>query len=245
MMEPKLDDMTAIYGPVDAAARRSPESRPGADNPREAGTLTLEARGMTHSTLGRLLERLLTDLEGSEGFWHGQRDDVTVYVISDVEHDRMRIMAPVGELRVKDASFLALLLRANFDRALDAKYALRNRELWAVFMHPLSTIVPDDLGTFVDQVVRLVKNTGTTYASSDLVFGVDDDERLDLEFESDPDEARAANAEEDDEDEADEPEDDAATAGASDDDEFDEFDEFDEDEDDESGWREGGAGFRS
>lgn len=205
---------------------------------------------MTHSTLGRLLERLLTDLEGSEGFWHGQRDDVTVYVISDVEHDRMRIMAPVGELRVKDASFLALLLRANFDRALDAKYALRNRELWAVFMHPLSTIVPDDLGTFVDQVVRLVKNTGTTYASSDLVFGVDDDERLDLEFESDGDEARPAGADDDAAEEADEEADDedaTGEAGAedSDDDEFDEFDEFDEDEDDESGWREGGAGFRS
>jgi hypothetical protein len=126
---------------------------------------------MTHSTLGRLLERLLTDLEGAEGFWHGQRDEVTVYVISDVEHDRMRIMAPIGELRVTDAGFLTILLRANFDRALDAKYALRNRELWSVFMHPLSTIAPDDLGTFVDQVVRLVKNTGTSYASSDLVFG--------------------------------------------------------------------------
>ena len=208
---------------------------------------------MTHSTLGRLLERLLTDLEGSEGFWHGQRDEVTVYVISDIEHDRMRIMAPVGELRVKDASFLAVLLRANFDRALDAKYALRNRELWSVFMHPLSTIAPDDLGTFVDQVVRLVKNTGTTYASSDLVFGVDDDERLDLEFETDADEAKAAaagDAEDDDEDlDADEDGDDdpEATGDDPDDDEFDEFEDLDDadDDDDASGWREGGAGFNS
>jgi len=203
---------------------------------------------MTHTTLARLLERVLTDLEGSEGFWHGQRDDVTVYVISDVEHDRMRIMAPVGELRVKDASFLALLLRANFDRALDAKYALRHRELWAVFMHPLSTIAPDDLGTFVDQVVRLVKNTGTTYASSDLVFGVDDDDRLDLEFETDGDEAGpAGEADDDDDDDADAESDADAGSDGPDDDEFDEFDEFDddEDEDDGSGWREGGAGFRS
>jgi len=202
---------------------------------------------MTHSTLGRLLERVLTDIEGSEGFWHGQRDDVTVYVISDVEHDRMRIMAPVGELRVKDAGFLTILLRANFDRALDAKYALRNKELWSVFMHPLSTIVPDDLGTFVDQVVRLVKNTGSTYASSELVFGVDDDERLDLEFEGDEDavmgdgEAEDASDSDDDDDpdgESDVDDDDGTAA------EFDEFDEA-EDEDDDTGWAEGGAGFRS
>ena len=126
---------------------------------------------MTHSTLGRLLERLLEEMEGSDGFWHGQRDDVTVYVVSDLEHDRMRIMAPIGELRVNDAGFLSILLQANFDRALDAKYALRKKELWSVFMHPLSTVVPDDLGLYIDQVVRLVKNTGSTYASSDLVFG--------------------------------------------------------------------------
>jgi hypothetical protein len=93
----------------------------------------------------------------------------------------MRIMSPIGTLRHPDPDFLSLLLQANFDRALDAKYALRKKELWAVFMHPLSTLVPDDLGTFIDQVARLVKNTGTTYASSELIFGVNDDDRLELD----------------------------------------------------------------
>lgn len=184
---------------------------------------------MTHSTLGRLLERLLEDIEGQEGFWHGQRDDVTVYVVSDLEHDRMRIMAPIGELRVNDSGFLSILLQANFDRALDAKYALRKKELWSVFMHPLSTIVPDDLGTFIDQVVRLVKNTGSTYASSDLIFGVEGDERLDLEYEADED---GEPSEIEAHDEADESFDDF------------ELDEEEEEDDDEGeGWRKGGTGF--
>lgn len=144
---------------------------------------------MTLGTLGQLLDRLLEEKEGSEGFWHGQRDGVTVYVVADEEHDRMRIMSPIGEMRKADAGFLAILLQANFDRALDAKYALRKREVWSVFMHPMSTLVPDDLGTFIDQVARLVKNTGTTYASSDLVFGVDDETeaRLDMDYEVDLD----------------------------------------------------------
>jgi hypothetical protein len=136
---------------------------------------------MTHGTLGRLLANLMTDMEGSNGFWHGMRHEVPVYVVSDEEHDRMRIMSPIGTLRHPDPDFLSLLLQANFDRALDAKYALRKKELWAVFMHPLSTLVPDDLGTFLDQVARLVKNTGTTYASSELIFGVNDDDRLELD----------------------------------------------------------------
>jgi len=190
---------------------------------------------MTHGTLARLLERVLEDMEGSDGFWHGQRNEVTVYVVSDLEHDRMRIMAPIGELRVTDASFLSILLQANFDRALDAKYALRKKELWSVFMHPLSTIVPDDLGTFVDQVVQLVKNTGTTYASSDLIFGVSEDERLDLEYEGDDEDGG-----EEDEDEAE-----LSEIAPHDDEEEGDFDDFegDDDEEDEGGWRKGGTGF--
>jgi len=189
---------------------------------------------MTHSTLGRLLERLLVEMEGSDGFWHGQRDDVTVYVVSDLEHDRMRIMAPIGELRVNDAGFLAILLQANFDRALDAKYALRKKELWSVFMHPLSTVVPDDLGLYIDQVIRLVKNTGSPYASSDLIFGVSEDERLDLEYEADDEEPTEIDPHDEDESEDDED---------SEDDDFADFELDEEDEDDDEGWRKGGMGF--
>jgi hypothetical protein len=94
------------------------------------------------------LETAAAGSRRSEGFWHGQREDVAVYVVSDEEHDRMRIMSPIGDLRVTDSGFLSILLQANFDRALDAKYALRKKELWSVFMHPLSTLVPDDLGIY-------------------------------------------------------------------------------------------------
>ena len=144
---------------------------------------------MTLDTVSRLLDRLLEEKEGSDGFWHGQRNGVTLYVVADEEHDRIRIMAPIGEMRKADPGFLSILLQANFDRALDAKYAMRKRELWSVFMHPMSTLAPDDLGTFMDQVAKLVQNTGTTYASSELIFGVDDetDSELDQEYEVDVD----------------------------------------------------------
>ena len=40
-----------------------------------------------------------------------------------------------------------------------------------VSVHPLATLAPDAFAGFIEQVVRLAKNTGTTFASSDLVFG--------------------------------------------------------------------------
>jgi hypothetical protein len=127
-------------------------------------------RDMTTAAISKLIESYLTELEGRPGFWRGLREQVPVYVFCDDKNDRMRLMAPVGELRELDPSVLQVLLQANYDRALDAKYALRGLEVWAVSVHPLATLAPDDFGSFIEQVVKLVKNTGTTYASSDLVF---------------------------------------------------------------------------
>lgn len=125
---------------------------------------------MTTAAISRLMESYLTDLDGRPGFWRGVREQVQVYVFSDETHDRLRVMAPVGELRELDPRVLQVLLQANYDRALDAKYALRGNEVWAVAVHPLATLAADDFASFLDQVVKLVHNTGTTYASSDLVF---------------------------------------------------------------------------
>ncbi|MBI1799099.1 MAG: hypothetical protein HYR73_05390 [Candidatus Eisenbacteria bacterium] len=125
---------------------------------------------MTTAAISKLLDSYLTDLEGRSGFWRGVRDEVAVYVFCDDRNDRMRLMAPIGELKELDPGMLQVLLQANYDRALDAKYALRGLEVWAVSVHPLATLAPDDFASFMDQVVKLVKNTGGTYASSDLVF---------------------------------------------------------------------------
>lgn len=125
---------------------------------------------MTTAAISKLMESYLTELEGRPGFWRGLREEIQVYVFSDDTHDRMRVMAPVGELQELDPRILQVLLQANYDRALDARYALRGNEVWAVAVHPLATLAPDDFASLIEQVVKLVQNTGTSYASSDLLF---------------------------------------------------------------------------
>jgi hypothetical protein len=120
--------------------------------------------------MGKLLDSYLTELEGQPGFWRGSRNEVPVFVFSDDSHDRMRIMAPIGVVEDLDAELLHVLLQANYDRALDARYAMRGNELWSVVVHPLATLATDDLPSLFDQVVLLVKNTGSTFASTELVF---------------------------------------------------------------------------
>ncbi len=163
------------------------------------------------SAMGKLLESYLKDLEGEKGFWRGNRDEVPVFVFSDDEHDRMRIMAPIGVVEELDPDLLHVLLQANYDRALDARYAMRNMELWAVVVHPLATLATDDLPSLFDQVVLLVKNTGTTFASTELVFKSFPDDLV-LEAADDDDD------DEDDDDDDDDREDRDAAADDRDDD---------------------------
>jgi hypothetical protein len=125
---------------------------------------------MTTAAMGKLLESYLQELEGEKGFWRGNRGEVPVFVFCDDEHDRMRLMAPIGVVEELDPDLLHVLLQANYDRALDARYAMRGRELWAVVVHPLATLATDDLPSMFEQLVTLVKNTGSTFASTELVF---------------------------------------------------------------------------
>jgi hypothetical protein len=192
-------------------------TQPGAARQRAIpDDLAQDARAMTTTAMGKLLESYLTELEGENGFWRGNRNEVPVFVFSDDEHDRMRLMAPIGVVEELDSELLHVLLQANYDRALDARYAMRNKELWAVVVHPLATLATDDLPSLFDQVVMLVKNTGTTFSSTELVFR------------SFPDDVVLEAAEDDDEDEDDEDDDREERDGE--DDDASEGDQDDEDE---------------
>lgn len=156
--------------------------------------------------MGKLLDLYLQDLDGQTGFWRGMRGEIPVFVFSDDDHDRMRIMSPIGVVEEMDPDLLHVLLQANYDRALDARYAMRGNELWSVLVHPLATLAPDDLPNFFDQVVLLVQNTGSTFASTELVFKSFPDDALVIETDDDS----AEDDKDDDEDEdKDEDEDDS------------------------------------
>ena len=83
----------------------------------------------------------------------------------------MRVMTPVAERAALGPEDLELLLRANFDRALDARYALFESTLWAVFLHPLTGVDDAMFANCLLQVTTLAANFGSTYSSSGVVFG--------------------------------------------------------------------------
>ena len=126
---------------------------------------------MSNSRLDQLIRRIAAVIEGNLGNWRIDYGGRHLFILTDEAHNRMRVMTPVAEESELNDEDRQILLAANFDRALGAKYAVSSGYVWSVFMHPLAELVEDQFIDAVQQVKSLADNYGTTYASSDLKFG--------------------------------------------------------------------------
>jgi len=98
-------------------------------------------------------------------------DDIPIIVIADPRADRMRAMVPIRSAEGLDASELMRLMQANFDSALDARYAVAQGRLWGVFIHPLSPLEKDQLLSAFVQTINVARTYGQTYSGGATVFG--------------------------------------------------------------------------
>ncbi|MEO0939221.1 MAG: hypothetical protein AAFY38_13795 [Pseudomonadota bacterium] len=98
-------------------------------------------------------------------------DDVPVIVITDPAADRMRAMVPIRSAAGLEPDELMRLMQANFDSALDARYAVARGRLWGVFIHPLAALEREQFVSALVQTVTVAKTYGQTYSSGAMVFG--------------------------------------------------------------------------
>ena len=126
---------------------------------------------MNNERLRDLIQQKATTIhEDQLGFWKFEFDGMLVLVVTDESHNRMRIISPVLELDSLPNEQWRVLMSANFDRALDARYCVNGDMLWSAFIHPLEQLHTSQFLDGLLQVVTLAKNYGTSYSSSDVVF---------------------------------------------------------------------------
>ncbi|WP_298915046.1 hypothetical protein [uncultured Roseobacter sp.] len=97
--------------------------------------------------------------------------DIPVIVVADPRADRMRAMVPIRSAEGLKAEELMRLMQANFDTALDARYAVAQGRLWGVFIHPLSPLEQDQFLSALAQTVNVARTYGQTYSGGAQVFG--------------------------------------------------------------------------
>lgn len=96
---------------------------------------------------------------------------VPITLIYDINVDRMRLLAPVRPLDEIEPEIMIRMMQANFESALDARYAVAQGIVWSTFVHPLSSLTPDEFGSGLGQTVNLVTTFGSAYTSGAIIFG--------------------------------------------------------------------------
>ena len=127
---------------------------------------------MTLARLEQILQSEVDGVEGADGQWQFRVSDRTVIVLADVSNDRMRVFSPVIPTEELTGPQVQAMLAANFHTALDARYAVTDGAVVAVYLHPLSTLQADNLRSALRQVVSLAETFGTSYSSNALNFGL-------------------------------------------------------------------------
>ena len=101
-------------------------------------------------------------------------EETPVLIVTDPQADRMRAMIPIRSAEGLTPADLLRMMQANFDTALDARYAIANGRLWAVFLHPLAALDRDQLILGLGQAVNVAKTYGTLYSGGAAQFGSGD-----------------------------------------------------------------------
>ena len=142
-----------------------------------SGTMGVEAASGDRQVLRNaadveaVLRDVAQDIRGVPGQWTADFEGARIVVFASEAHGRMRVVSPVAAASDLSENALRVLLAANYDRALDAKFAIADGQLWALFNHRLEGLTRGELVDGIRQVVTLRRNFGGSNRSTDLRFG--------------------------------------------------------------------------
>lgn len=122
----------------------------------------------------RLLQQLIDEhcqLECVEGnviefTW----EDIDLILVHDVIADRLRLMTPIATLEDLDNGQIEQAMKANFQSALDTRYAISDDMIWSVFLHPLSSLTEELFLSAVKQVATAKLTFGCDFSSGEYDF---------------------------------------------------------------------------
>ena len=129
---------------------------------------------MTVARMAEIVLALDPEAEPTSSGFEMTIDDVPVLVIVDMAANRMRAMVPIRLAEDMPAAELTRVMQANFDSALDARYALANGRLWGVYIHPFAELNKDQFISGIGQTVNIAKTYGTLYSGGAAQFGAGD-----------------------------------------------------------------------
>lgn len=125
---------------------------------------------MTAERLAELILRVDEDATLIGASWQFKVADIDTIVVFDIAADRMRIIIPITRADELKQDELLRVMQANFDSALDARYAIGQGLLWGTFIHPLGALTDKEFLVGLGQTVNVVVSYGESYSSGMFIF---------------------------------------------------------------------------
>lgn len=126
---------------------------------------------MTLERLGEIILSLDEDARPNGNSFQMTIEDVPVLILTDTDADRMRALVPIRSSEEMTSEEVLRVMQANFDTALDARYAIANGKLWGTFIHPLASLEKDEFISGLGQTINIAKTYGTLFSGGSLSFG--------------------------------------------------------------------------
>lgn len=158
--EGAIDD----FSDLEQSAEGEPALDPDADEQNPEG---LEAL----ARMADVIDALDPDAERNGNNWQLTVEETSLLVVTDIANDRMRILTAIAMAETLPPEALLRLLQADFDSALDARYAIAQDLVWGTFIHPLSSLTTREFASGLLQTKSLADTFGTTFSSGILTYG--------------------------------------------------------------------------
>ncbi|MGI9351482.1 MAG: hypothetical protein ACR2O3_07955 [Rhizobiaceae bacterium] len=143
-----------------------------------ADALVVTDSSMTFKKLVEIVLTIDPDAQVKARSMQLKVQDIPITIITDSKANRMRAFTPFKTLDGVDGQTLYRMMQANFDSALDARYAIAKGYLVSTFIHPLAELEKNQFIEGLGQVANLVLTYGTAYTSGAMTFGGGDSRNL-------------------------------------------------------------------
>jgi len=125
---------------------------------------------MNQNLMEKAVKNMASHSEGGKGLVKFKFSNTQMYLISDVKHNRMRIIAPIIEYKKLTIKHLDAILESNFHKSLDARYAVSKGVLYSAYIHSLAELNETQIKSAVQQVANLALSFGNEYSSGMLTY---------------------------------------------------------------------------
>ena len=137
---------------------------------------------MTGERLGVLVQRVDPNARVLGNGYTFKVQDRDLRIVYDENADRMRIITPIIPAADLPDGLLQRMMQANFDSVLDTRYAIGSGNVWASFVHRLSSLTDEDFISGIAQTAVAAETFGTTFSSGAVVFGGGDSNGINQEL---------------------------------------------------------------